>query len=586
MVVGGLHALNVARARLTVAAMTVGVARTLSTAVNAEAGTLSAARRVPIFSRLVAIGRWLHIHMNDELWIAALAMALSIGSYAWYDVHGLTYAFNDARIRELISRRVVVSRTPGLGQLGTTWLPLPSLLTIALIWNDTLFRNGIASSLPSMLGFVIASVYLYKIGYVVTSSRGAGYVAAIAFILNPSLLYMQSTAMSETLSVSALVVAIYYALQMTRTYHATDVVRCAAAVAAGTLIRYENWVVALAILPILVYAAWRHRGYMMAEAWTILYGLLAFAGCIAWVIYNAVIFHDPLLSFFYGQTSHTVYAGASNNDLPARHHPLLAFDMYGYTVGNTVGWLLLVMASLGFVVFIWHARLRLTMLPAYLTLVPFGFYWAVLYLGFNTEVLPQFGQGQAYNIRFGLMMIPAVALFLACLPMAFPRILRRALVATIVVAIALSSISGSIRQTPYLLQEALYGAGAGGRTAGQIDAQWLSSHYKGGNVLITYVNDSSMMYFLLTTYHLPDRALITDANGSLFTRALNDPPAAVTWIVMDSDSSNGDSQIWTTLHSRDDWRQHFTLRKTFDTMQIYEFVGNPQQANGAVGVSR
>jgi hypothetical protein len=583
MVGGGRDALKVARARLTVTAMTLGVARTLSAAVNVESGTVPAARRVPISSRLVTIGRWLQVHMTDELWIAALAMALSIGSYAWYDAHGLTLAFNDARIRELISRRVVVSRTPGLAQLGTTWLPLPSLLTIALIWNDTLFRNGIASSLPSMLGFVIGSVYLYKIARLVTSSRAAGYVAAVAFILNPSLLYMQSTAMSETLSVSALVVSTYYALQMTRTYHATDVVKCAAAVAAGTLIRYENWAVALAIVPILVYAGWRHRGYMMAEAWTILYGLLAFAGCVAWVIYNAVIFHDPLLSFFYGNTSHTVYASVP---LPARHHPVLAFEMYGYTVGNTVGWVLLVMASLGFIIFIWHARLRLAMLPAYLTLVPFGFYWTVLYLGFNTQVLPEFGQGGAYNIRFALMMIPAVALFLACLTMAFPRILRRALVATILVAIALSSVFGSIRQTPYVLQEALYGNGGGSRTAGQIDAQWLSSHYKGGNVLITYVPDASMMYFLLTVYQVPDRALITDANGSQFTAALNDPPAAVTWIVMDSDASNGKSQIWAALHNRDDWRQHFTLRKTFGTMQIYEIIGERRDANSGVGVSR
>ena len=516
------------------------------------------------------IGRWLHVHMTDEVWIAAVATILSIAFFAWYDAHGLTSAFNDARIRELISRRMVASRTPGLAQLGTTWLPLPSLLTLPFIWNDTLFRDGIASSLPSMLAFVIASVYLYRIGRLVTSSRGAGYVAAAVLMLNPSLLYMQSTAMSETLSIAAFVVSIYYALRLTRTFYATDVVKCAAAVAAGTLIRYENWAIAIAILPLLAYAGWRHRGYVMAEAWTILFSLLAFAGCVAWVIYNAVIFHDPLLSFFYGQTSHTVYANAPNYLLPARHHPLLTFAMYGYTVGRTVGWPLLVLAVLGLIAFIWHARARVNMLPAYVTLVPFGFYWIVLYLGFNAEVLPQFGQGQAYNLRFGVMMIPAVALFVACLTMAFPKVVRPAIVAATLVAITLSGVLGSVGQTPYVLQEALYGAGSGGRTTGQVEAQWFSSQYHGGNILITYVNDSAMMYFMLTKYQIPDRALITDANGAQFTDALEDPPDHVTWIVVDSDASNGESEIWTSLHNREDWRDHFTLRKSFGTMEIYE----------------
>ncbi len=55
-----------------------------------------------------------------------LAVILSITFYKWYAAHGLTVAFNDARSREMIARRVLMSRTPGLAQLGSTWLPLPA----------------------------------------------------------------------------------------------------------------------------------------------------------------------------------------------------------------------------------------------------------------------------------------------------------------------------------------------------------------------------------------------------------------------------------------------------------------------------
>lgn len=511
--------------------------------------------------------------MTDEWSVALLAVTLSIGFYAWYDAHGVTLAFNDARIREMIARRVLMSRTPGLAQLGTTWLPLPFMLMLPLIWNDTLFRDGIAGSLPSMLAYVVAAVYMYRIARLVISSRGSGWVAAGALMLNPSLLYMQSTAMSETASLSAFVVAIYYALRLTRNYHALDLVKCATAVATATLIRYENWVLAIALVPIIVYVAWRRQGYLLAEAWTILYGLLAFAGFAAWIVYNAVIFHDPLLSFFYGDRSHTYFANTPGIFLPAHDHALVALTMYGLTVADTVGWAIVPLALLGLIVFVWRTRLRRTTLAVYLTLVPFAFYWLALYRGANRESLslPGLGAGPLYNIRFGLAMIPAVALFLAFLTMAGRVLLRRALVGAALAVIIMSSIIGSL-QTPFVLREALYGAqGAGSGQAGRIEANWFSSHYRGGNVLITYVDSPSAsgIFYLLTKHHFPDGAFITDTNGSQFASALAHPEDWVTWIVMNSDASNGKSQIWMTLHGRQDWRRYFILRKTFGTTQIY-----------------
>jgi hypothetical protein len=425
-----------------------------------------------------------------------------------------------------------------------------------------------------MAAYVLAAVYMYRIARLVTSSRGAGWVAAAALMLNPSLLYMQSTAMSETASLGAFVIAVYYALQLTRTYHALDIVKCAAAVAVGTLIRYENWVFGIALVPILLYVAWRRRGYTLAEAWAILYGMLAFAGCAAWILYNAVIFHDPLSSFFYGDRSHTYFANTPGILLPAHDHALVALTMYGLTVADTVGWAIVPLALLGLIVFAWRTRLRRTTLAVYLTLVPFAFYWLALYRGVNRESLslPGLGTGSLYNVRFGLATIPAVALFLAFLTMAGRVPLRRALVGAALAVIIMSSIIGS-RQTPFVLREALYGPqGTGSGQAGQIEANWFSSHYRGGNVLITYVDSPSaaMIFYLLTEHRLPDRAFITDTNGSQFAGALAHPEHWVTWIVMNSDASNGKSMIWTTLHGREDLRRYFILRKTFGTTEIYQ----------------
>jgi hypothetical protein len=519
-------------------------------------------RRPPAPGLLLRLYGWLRTHMTDEWSIALIAAGLSIFFFKWYDSHGLTVAFNDSRSREMIARRVLMSRTPGLAQFGATWLPLPAMLMLPLIWSGTLFSDGIAGSLPSMAAYVIAAVYMYRMARLVTSSRPAGWVAAGALMLNPSVLYMQSTPMSEMLSVSAFVVAIYYALRVTNTYHALDIAKCAAAVAAGTLIRYENWVIGIAVVPILAYTAWRRHGYKLAEAWTLLYCLLAFAGCAAWILYNAVIFHDPLLSFFYGQSSHKYYANTPGYLLPARHHAAFALTMYGLTVADTVGWAIVVMALLGFAVFAWRSRFRGRTLPVYLALVPFGFYWLVLYEGVNTESLPELGTGPYYNIRFGMLMIPAVALF-AGFATAFGReSVRRALAGTALAVIIASFVIGSVTQTPFVLREAVYGYSGDTTQTSQAEARWLSSQYHGGNVLYSYVPDPSLMFYLLTRYHFPDHVFVTDANGAQFTDALARPQDSVTWIVMNAGSGDK-GLVWATLHRRRDWRKYFVLRKKF-----------------------
>lgn len=510
------------------------------------------------------LAHWLRAHLTDEWSVVLLAVILSVTFYRWYAAHGLTVAFNDARSREMIARRVLMSRTPGLAQLGSTWLPLPGLIMLPLIWNDTLFRDGLAGSFPSMAAYVIAGLFMYRSARLVTDSRPAGWVAAGVLLLNPNVLYMQSTPMSEVPSLAAFVVSIYYALRLLRTYHALDLVKCAAAVAAGTLIRYENWVLGIALVPILAFAAWRRRGYGVAEAWVILFSLLAFAGCAAWILYNTVIFHDPLLSFFYGQSDHKYYANTPGYLLPARHHAGLALTMYGLTVVGTAGWVITAMAALGFVLFLCRDRLRLTAWPAFLTLLPFGFYCLVLYMGVNTESLPPLVAGPYYNVRFGLLMIPALALFSGyVMTVGQERTAGRVLLGAAIPVILVVSAMSSIRGTSLVLREALRGDGGDTRQTDQVDARWLSTHYHGGNILYTYVNDPSLMFYLLTKYGFPDRAFITDANGAQFTRAVAEPQRWVTWIVINNGLDNSQDPLWGALHRQSAWRRDFVLRETF-----------------------
>ncbi|HZC07421.1 MAG TPA: glycosyltransferase family 39 protein, partial [Ktedonobacterales bacterium] len=155
-------------------------------------------------------------------------------------------AYTDAISHMMIARRVLISVTPGLAQLGTVWLPLHHMLMLPLIGNATLYRDGFAGALPSMVAYVVGAVYLYRTARLLFASRMAGWVAALTYLLNANVLYMQGTAMTESDMLCASAVAIYYLLRWSRQALTLDLVKAAAAIAAGTLVRYDSWALALA----------------------------------------------------------------------------------------------------------------------------------------------------------------------------------------------------------------------------------------------------------------------------------------------------------------------------------------------------
>ncbi|HEX6395447.1 MAG TPA: glycosyltransferase family 39 protein [Acidimicrobiales bacterium] len=543
--------------------------------VEIEAPTRVRALQNPVSIRdqVFALYKWLRVHVSDTWWVGIIAASVSLAVYAWYESRGMTTLFNDARVRELIARRVISSRTPGLAQLGATWLPLPGILMMPFIWSDALFRDGLAGAIPSMLAYVLAATYVYRFARLATSSRAAGWLAAGILMANPSLLYMQSTAMSETVSLCAFVAGLFYAFRLTKTHHSSDIVKCASAVAAGSLVRYDDWLIAFALVPVLAWIAWKHGGYLLAEAWVILYSLLAFAGCVAWVIYNAVIFHDPLLSFFYGQSSHKYYPNTPGRLLPARGHPIVALKMYGFSVAGTVGWPLIALALAGLLVAMWRLRVRADSLPVFMSLLPFVFYSLVFYLGVNTANVPQLSFGGYYNVRFALAMVPAVALFAAFFASMGESRTRRWVAGSLLLPVAVWGFWGSTHQKPFVVREAVYG-NANLRVPGHTEANWMAANYHGGNILLTYLDNSAMAFYLMTDYRVPDRAFLTDANGVQFAAALAHPQDSVTWIILSLNLQDGGNRIRTALLGDPAWRSYFALRATLGTTQIYEKLQN------------
>src|SRR5689334_10931827 len=100
---------------------------------------------------------------TDILRVAQIAAGISIGAFLYFLHQDELTLFGDAVAHMNIARRVIDSRTPGLLQLGTVWLPLPHLLMLPFLVSRNLWQTGMAGSFPSMLAYVFSTVGIFRL---------------------------------------------------------------------------------------------------------------------------------------------------------------------------------------------------------------------------------------------------------------------------------------------------------------------------------------------------------------------------------------------------------------------------------------
>src|SRR5579864_5268586 len=155
---------------------------------------------------------------RDYLLLTAISAAISIGALIFYYHQGDILLYGDAVAHINIARRVFDSRSPGLFQLGTVWLPLPHLLDIPFIVNKRMWQTGLGASIPSMIAYVAGTLGVFRLVYGLASGVAA-WIAALIYALNPNLLYMQSTAMGESLYLALFVWSSVFFADFVRQVH-------------------------------------------------------------------------------------------------------------------------------------------------------------------------------------------------------------------------------------------------------------------------------------------------------------------------------------------------------------------------------
>src|SRR5688572_28832264 len=213
---------------------------------------------------------------------AAVGMAAAL-FYAWQD---LTLSHYDSRGHLVVARRVIDSLTPGWRQIGGVWLPLPHVLNALPVQWDWNYKTGWSGVLLSMtfltLGLRALSGYLMRS----TASWPIAVAVPLIVLLNPNVLYLQSTPMTEAMLFGLSLIAVAELDHYLRQDDPGRHVRTGTTLAALTLTRYEGWFIVAALVVIAAVASLRHALRLAAypAAAVLVFFFMSYASTGSWLV--------------------------------------------------------------------------------------------------------------------------------------------------------------------------------------------------------------------------------------------------------------------------------------------------------------
>jgi hypothetical protein len=505
--------------------------------------------------------------------VSQLAAAASLLSFLFYFRHGDLLLYGDAVAHINIARRVIDSRTPGLLQLGTVWLPLPHLLMIPFLWSNAAWQTGIAGAIPSMGAYVFGTVGIFRLvrdrlsacgpanrragapGLHMKWARAVAWFAAGIYAANPNLLYMQTTAMTEVLYLAFFIWSVVHFSEFMQAVSDDDshasLMKCGWCVAGACVTRYDGWFLAVAMCLAATYVTVKSRQRRL-RCGLPKFILLAMAGPVLWLGYNAIIYRNPLEFANGPYSAHAIEerktALSQSSPHPGWHNLPVSFSYFLKSAEDnmTEGKLQKLWVGLLFVGIVGIIVIDRRLLPLLLLAIPLLFYAFSIAYGSVPIYLPGWWPFSYYNVRFGLELLPGFAVMTGVtLYLALSRVSGRSAVAAVLLgAVALIAISYGFawKAQPICYREAWINS----RTRIAFETVLAAT-------LIKLPHDSSLLMYLgdhvgaLQDAGIPLRRTINEGNhrpwkrpfdpDGLWERALADPKKYVDYVIaMDDDA--------------------------------------------------
>jgi hypothetical protein len=387
--------------------------------------------------------------------LGMVAAVISIMAYTFFFRHDQTLLYGDATAHINIARRLFDSQTPGLKQLGTVWLPLPHLLMLPFVLSNWLWISGLGGAIPTMAGYIASVIGVFRLVRGAPTPEGptpprfaAAWCAALAYALNPNLIYLQTTAMTEPLFLAFFIwAAVFFGEFVVATRESGErlqrarsraLTRCGIMLAAAMLTRYDGWFAALGFGIAAIAVVWRWTGGR-TSLWRsplrpllVRFLLILAVAPVLWFAYNTWLWGNPV-EFATGPysapaiearadrpggwhypgwkspgTAVTYFLKAAKLDIaagPAEHET-------GYVRIWRLENLWLPAALVGAVLLLIYAA---ELWPWLMLALPLPTYAFSIAWGGVPIFVPGWWPYSYYNLRYGLSLLPAIMVFVGAI---------------------------------------------------------------------------------------------------------------------------------------------------------------------------
>jgi hypothetical protein len=383
---------------------------------------------------------------------------------------------------------------------------------------DAWYRSGasaIAISVVSMAAgaWALASFIIQR-----TGSMPAGAAAATLLLVNPNVLYLQSTPMTEPLLFGTTLVAVALVADWVDRGAQDWPLAAGLAVAAACMTRYEAWPVSAALLS-LAFAVLLRRGAPPRAA------AMAIARLATYPTVAIALF---LLNSRWTVGAWFVSAGFFVAENDAIGQPLLAWDQVREGVYRLSGPALVWPAYGGAALIVWAFARSRSLASMVLVLAPVG-----------AAALPWYAyfEGHPFRIRYGVPLVVACAALVGAGIGLLPRVLRAG-AATVAVAASIWQVSPLDRTAPVIVESQRDAQNMVDRRA---VTAYLRTHYDGRPIMMSMGSLAHYMHELsLEGFDIHD--FLQEGNGEVWASAMQYGPAAyVRWVAVEERAEGGDA---------------------------------------------
>jgi hypothetical protein len=459
------------------------------------------------------------------LGVAGLSTIGGGAAALYYHRVGLTLSHYDARGHLVVARRIFDSITPGWQQVGAVWLPLPHLLNALPIQIDALYRTGASAVAISILAFAAACAAIAWIVAELTDSSLAGVAGALVFAVNPNVVYLQATPMTELLLIALLVIGVGMLLAwveaMTPSPVGTRRLEGSGSLPSGhvggvilalaCLTRYEAWPVTAAACTLAFWSLW-WNGRRIPESIRAMLPIAAYpvAAVVGFMIFSRIVggtwFADD---FFVPENK-------------AQGLPWDAIKEIVWGVRTLSGpWLLALGAAGLAILLVSGVRHAPRLLPLALL---------------TTAAVPlaAFIDGHPYRIRYMVPLLAAQAIGVGVVAGSW----KRARIATLLVAV----VAILVELQPLASSAAMVAEAQWDRPniAGRAPVTTcLAEGYRGETVMASM---GSLGHYMqdLSGYGFRIRDFLHEGNGDIWLNALEHPVRYAGWLMIEEKAEGGD----------------------------------------------